>query len=34
MSLNGFTAGPGGEMDWVFDFMAPVESASPEIMPD
>ena len=32
MSLDGFTAGPGDAMDWVFDFMAPVESAFPEIM--
>ena len=32
MSLDGFTAGPGDAMDWVFDFMPPVESAFPEIM--
>jgi len=32
MSLDGFTAGPGDAMDWVFEFMAPVESAFPEIM--
>jgi dihydrofolate reductase len=32
MSLDGFTAGPGDAMDWVFDFMAPIESAFPEIM--
>ncbi|MGH7685599.1 MAG: dihydrofolate reductase family protein [Candidatus Dormibacteria bacterium] len=32
MSLDGFTAGPGDAMDWVFDFMAPVETAFPEIM--
>ena len=23
MSLDGFIAGPGGAMDWVFDFLAP-----------
>ena len=23
MSLDGFTAGPGDAMDWIFDFMAP-----------
>ena len=32
MSLDGFTAGPGDAMNWVFDFMAPIESAFPEIM--
>jgi len=32
MSLDGFTAGPGDAMDWVFDFIAPIESAFPEIM--
>ena len=32
MSLDGFTAGPGDAMDWVFDFVAPIESAFPEIM--
>ena len=32
MSLDGFTAGPGDAMDWIFDFMAPIESAFPEIM--
>ena len=32
MSLDGFIAGPGHTMDWVFDFMAPIESAFPEIM--
>ena len=25
MSLDGFIAGPGDAMDWVFDFMAPDE---------
>jgi len=30
MSLDGFTAGPGDAMDWVFDFVAPDEF--PEIM--
>ena len=25
MSLDGFTAGPGDAMDWVFDFVAPDE---------
>jgi dihydrofolate reductase len=30
MSLDGFTAGPGDAMDWIFDFMAPDEF--PEIM--
>ena len=23
MSLDGFIAGPGDAMDWIFDFMAP-----------
>jgi dihydrofolate reductase len=32
MSLDGFIAGPGDEMDWVFDFAAPVLEAFPEIM--
>lgn len=32
MSLDGFTAGPGDAMDWVFDFVAPIESVFPEIM--
>jgi dihydrofolate reductase len=32
MSLDGFTAGLGDAMDWVFDFVAPIESAFPEIM--
>ena len=30
MSLDGFIAGPGDAMDWIFDFMAP--DAFPEIM--
>jgi dihydrofolate reductase len=30
MSLDGFTAGPGDAMDWIFDFVAPDEF--PEIM--
>ena len=29
MSLDGFIAGPGDTMDWIFDFMAP--DAFPEI---
>src|ERR1700744_5386401 len=32
MSLDGFTAGPGDAMDWIFDFMAPIEEEFPEIM--
>ena len=32
ISLDGFTAGPGDAMDWVFDFVAPIQSAFPEIM--
>jgi dihydrofolate reductase len=32
MSLDGFTAGPGDAMDWIFDFMGPIEDAFPEIM--
>ena len=32
MSLDGFTAGPGDAMDWIFDFMAPIQDAFPEIM--
>jgi dihydrofolate reductase len=32
MSLDGFTAGPGDAMDWIFDFVAPIETAFPEIM--
>ena len=32
MSLDGFTAGPGDAMDWIFDFMGPIEDEFPEIM--
>lgn len=32
MSLDGFTAGPGGAMDWIFDFIGPIEHEFPEIM--
>jgi dihydrofolate reductase len=32
MSLDGFTAGPGDAMDWIFDFMGPIEEEFPEIM--
>ena len=32
MSLDGFTAGPGDAMDWVFGFVAPIEDEFPEIM--
>jgi dihydrofolate reductase len=32
MSLDGFIAGPGDTMDWIFDFMGPVEEEFPEIM--
>ena len=32
MSLDGFIAGPGDAMDWIFDFMGPVEEEFPEIM--
>src|ERR1700729_2423603 len=32
MSLDGFTAGPGDAMNWIFDFMAPIEEGFPEIM--
>jgi dihydrofolate reductase len=32
MSLDGFTAGPGDAMNWIFDFMGPVEEEFPEIM--
>ena len=32
MSLDGFIAGPGDAMDWIFDFMGPVQEAFPEIM--
>src|ERR1700749_3156634 len=32
MSLDGFTAGPGDAMDWIVDFIAPIEEEFPEIM--
>jgi dihydrofolate reductase len=32
MSVDGFTAGPGDAMDWIFDFIAPIEEEFPEIM--
>ena len=32
MSLDGFIAGPGDAMDWIFDYMGPVQEAFPEIM--
>lgn len=32
MSLDGFTAGPGDAMNWIFDFMRPTEDEFPEIM--
>jgi dihydrofolate reductase len=32
MSLDGFTAGPGDAMDWIFDFIGPIEQEFPEIM--
>jgi dihydrofolate reductase len=32
MSLDGFIAGPGDAMAWIFDFMGPVQQAFPEIM--
>jgi dihydrofolate reductase len=32
MSLDGFIAGPGDSMDWIFDFMGPIEGEFPEIM--
>jgi dihydrofolate reductase len=32
MSVDGFIAGPGDAMDWIFDFMAPIQAAFPEIM--
>jgi len=32
MSLDGFIAGQGDAMAWVFEFMGPVLEASPEIM--
>ena len=32
MSLDGFIAGPGDAMDWIFDFMGPIDDEFPEIM--
>ena len=32
MSLDGFIAGPGDAMDWIFDFIGPVQQEFPEIM--
>jgi dihydrofolate reductase len=32
MSLDGFTAGPGDAMNWIFDFMRPIEDELQEIM--
>jgi dihydrofolate reductase len=32
MSLDGFIAGPDDAMDWIFDFMGPIEEEFPEIM--
>ena len=32
MSVDGFIAGPGDAMEWIFDFMAPIEKEFPEIM--
>jgi dihydrofolate reductase len=32
MSLDGFIAGPGDAMDWVFDFMAPDGESVAEVM--
>jgi dihydrofolate reductase len=32
MSVDGFTAGPGDAMDWIFDFIGPIEEEFPEIM--
>src|SRR5215470_1800155 len=32
MSLDGFVAGPGDAMNWIFDFMRPIEDEFPEIM--
>jgi dihydrofolate reductase len=32
MSLDGFIAGLDDAMDWIFDFMGPVEAEFPEIM--
>src|ERR1700751_3006902 len=31
MSLDGFIAGPGDAMDWIFDFMVPVPTWQEEI---
>src|SRR5215471_17187867 len=31
MSLDGFTAGPGDAMNWIFDFMRPIEDEFPEV---
>ena len=32
MSLDGFIAGPGDAMNWIFGFMGPVGDEFPEIM--
>ena len=32
MSLDGFTADPGDAINWIFDFMEPIEDEFPEIM--
>jgi dihydrofolate reductase len=32
MSLDGFIAGPGDAMDWIFEFIGPIEEEFPEIM--
>jgi dihydrofolate reductase len=32
MSLDGFIAGPGDAMNWIFEFMGPIEEEFPEIM--
>ena len=32
MSLDGFIAGPGDAMDWIFDFVGVVQQEFPEIM--
>ena len=32
MSLDGFIAGPGDAMNWIFDFMGPAEEEFPEVM--
>ena len=32
MSLDGFIAGPGDAMNWIFDFMGQIEDEFPEIM--